>query len=198
MSREDRLSSLSDYRRRKAARRAFREWNRLFEPAQRIEENTRWADLPDRAVLFLCEELPEHRFTVYDLLMGASGLGSGYEFESLPSPKLLPLLDCYFVTMDRIRFECMRRLGWVEDPLPGAQIPIIELVLRDLKASAPFTLKNPKMTPRHPGFGKVRGENDPDYGRFLRMHVPDAIKEFRKGIIAKVETGRKAGLHSVD
>lgn len=190
---QNRLRSLADYRRRKAARRAFRGWNRLFEPAQGIDEHTRWADLPDRALLFLCEQLPESRFTVYDLLMGAFGLGSGYEFESLPSPTLLPLLDCYFVTMDQIHFECMRRLGWVEGPVPGGGIPIIEQVLRDLKISSSFVLKSPKMTPHHPGFQKVRGESDFDYGRFLRMHIPDAVKEFRKRIVTGMETGHKAG-----
>jgi hypothetical protein len=87
MSREDRVRSLDDHRTRKTARRAFREWNRVFEPPQGIEEDTRWADLPDKAPLFLCEESPESRFIVYDLLMGAFGRGRGYEFESLPSMK---------------------------------------------------------------------------------------------------------------
>jgi hypothetical protein len=124
--------------------------------------------------------------------MRAFGLGSGYEFESLPSPTLLPLLDCYFVTMDQIRFECMRRLGWVEQPVPGGEIPIIKQVLRGLKASNPFAFKCPKMTPRHPGIQKVRGEDDLDYGRFLRMHIPDAVEEFRKRIITKLNRGSKA------
>ncbi|MEW6666337.1 MAG: hypothetical protein AB1512_14095 [Thermodesulfobacteriota bacterium] len=166
---------------------------------QGIDEKTRWADLPDRALLFLCEDIPESRFAVYDLLTGVFGLGSGYEFESLPSPTLLPLLDCYFLTMDRIRFECMRRLGWVEEPVPvGDEMTIIEQVRLDLNTSTPFLLNGPKMTPRHPGFQKVRGENDFDYGRFLRMHIPDAVTEYRKRTTAKEDSGRKAELHRLD
>jgi hypothetical protein len=48
------------------------------------------------------------------------------------------------------------------------------------------------MTPRHPGIQKVRGEDDLDYGRFLRMHIPDAVEEFRKRIITKLNRGSKA------
>jgi len=198
MSAKERITSLDDYKGRKTARRAFREWNRLFGSLQRIDENTRWADLPDKALLSLCEETPESRFAIYDLLTRASGLGSGYEFESLPPSTLWHLLDCYLVTMDRIRFECMRRLGWVEESVRGRENSIIDQVLRDLKTSGDSLLKPPRMTPRHPGFQQVSGENDFDYGRFLRMYAPDAVKAFRQRLIAHVDWGHKAEVERLD
>jgi coenzyme F420-reducing hydrogenase delta subunit len=173
------LRSLEGYKLKKAAKRGFREWSRVFQTIDGLHEHTRWSDLPDWVILFLCENSPECRLTVYNLLMNVSGLGSGFEFEILPPEKLMPLMGSYFILVDQVRFECMRRLGWVES-IPWESKSIIEQVFESFRVSSPFMLPVPKMTPRHPGYEKIRGTDDLDYVTFLRKHIPDAIRAFRK------------------
>ena len=48
--------------------------------------------------------------------MGIYGLGSGYEFESLPPGTVSALLDPFFLITDQIRFDCLRRLNWAVFP----------------------------------------------------------------------------------
>ncbi len=179
--------SLGVFKRRKAAQRGFREWKRLFETFHDLDEDTRWSDLPDWLLLYLCEGSPESRLTLYDLLMGASGLGSGYEFQALPPDTLMPLLDAYFVLMDQVHFECMRRLGWIKN-IPWVEKPIIDQVL-EAKEISPFTLKMPEMTPQHPAHGRTRGKDDFDYGRWLRSRIPEAIDLLKRRIAAAIHDG---------
>ena len=77
----DKLIFLEKYKYKRAAQRGFRKWKRLFRSAMIIDEETRWSDLPDFVILFLCEDTRESRLTIYGLLMGALDLGRGYEFE---------------------------------------------------------------------------------------------------------------------
>lgn len=178
------ITSLSGYKRSKATQRAFREWRRLFQTLHDLDEKTRWEDLPDWMILFLSEQSPEGRLTVYDLLMGGLGLGSGHHFETLPAEKLMPLMDVYFVIMDQIHFECMRRLGWVES-IPWAEKSIMDQIIEARNLLSPFLLKPPAMTPGHPAFNEITGGDDFDYGRLLRMHIPDAWKAFRNRMNSK-------------
>lgn len=182
MQNKEIVVSLYKFKRRKAAQRGFREWRRLFETFHGFGENTRWSDLPDWLLLYLCEGSPESRLTLYDLLMGVSGLGSGYDFEALPPDTLMPLLDAYFVLMDQVHYECMRRLGWIENS-PWAEKPVVDQV-REAAGISPFMLGVPEMTPQHPAFGITKGRHDFDYGRWLRKHVPKSIHLFAKRITA--------------
>lgn len=197
MSDRETVISLPGYKRKKSAQRGFREWRRLFRTFHAFDENTRWSGLPDWVILFLSEDSPEGRLTVYDLLMGALDLGSGHGFETLPGHRLMPLMDAYFIIMDQIRFECMRRLGWIEE-IPWADKSIIEQVLAARDISSPFMLKTPRMTCLHPGFNKMRGEGDPDYERLLRMHIPDAIRAFTRKLHSKMTDRKRAALKGPD
>jgi len=197
MSNREAVIYLPGYKRKKAAQRGFREWRRLFQTFHDFDENTRWSDLPDWVILFLSEDNPESRLTVYDLLMGALGLGSGHEFETLPAHRLMTLMDAYFVIMDQIRFECMRRLVWIE-AIPWAEKSIIKQIFEARDIPSPFMLKTPRMTCRHPAFNKTRGEDDFDYGRLLRTYIPDALEAFRKKSSSKMNDQKRAALERPD
>jgi hypothetical protein len=171
--------SLEAQRNQKAAKRGFREWQRRFRSLPTLDENTRWSDLPDEMILFLAEDDDDGRGIIHDLLMGTLGLGSGYEFESLPSEKLLPLLDVYFILIDQVRFECMRRLDWVQE-IPLGNQPIIPLIRAFRQGSNLALVEPPKLARQHPAY--------PDYSRlseieqrvFLRKIIPEAVKQFKE------------------
>jgi hypothetical protein len=173
--------SLESQKNQKAAKRGFREWQRMAGPLPALDEKTRWSDLPDELLLFLAEDDEEGRHLIHDLLMGSLGLGNGYEFESLPPTKLLPLLDIYFILIDQIRFECMRRLGWVEE-IPFAGKPIIHLIRDYEQEGNPYLMIPPKLNQAHPGYPEYAQLPDSDQRLFIRKTIPEAVKKLKEKI----------------
>jgi hypothetical protein len=182
----EKVVSLESVRSQKAARRGFREWRRRLPTLPELNDRTRWSDLPDGIIVFMAEDSPESRLMIHDLLMGALELGSGYDFESLEPDKLLPLLDLNFILLDQIRFECMRRLGWI-DATPGEEKPIIEVIRTYRELTPPLTLALPVPTPAHPAYEDYRRSNDLEKKVFFRRSIPEAVQSLR----AKVNAGLK-------
>ena len=178
--------SLQNHKFKKAALRGFREWKRLLPSLSFLDETSRIKDFPDELVLFFCEDTPKSRVLIYDLLMGIYGMGSGYEFESLPPDAVSALLDPIFLITDLMRFECLRRLGWAY-PHPGSVVPIVELVsqIRD-RISRDF-LGMPELTPEHPAFKMLKSPGLLEEAVFLRRHIPEAVRRFRETISGPME-----------
>lgn len=170
---------LEALRNQKAAKRGFREWCKKFKDLRPPDEHTRWSDLPDSVILYLADEDMGGRQILYDLLMGALELGRGFEFESLPAEKLLPLLDAYFLLIDQVRFECLRRLGWIEE-IPLGERPLIPLI-RDYERGNYNTLTiSPKLSPHHPSFPEYSRLPELDQRVFVRKSIPEAVRLFKQ------------------
>lgn len=174
---------LESLKNQKAAKRGFRAWQRLFKPLPVLDEHTRWSDLPDELILFLAEDDEEGRRIIHDLLMGSLGLGNGNEFESLPPEKLLPLLDLYFILIDQVRFECMRRLGWVRE-IPLAEKPIIKLIRDFEQGGNPYLMDPPKLDRKHPAYPEYAQLPELDQRVFIRRTIPEAVKQLKEKIQA--------------
>ncbi|MDD5205160.1 MAG: hypothetical protein PHS17_07045 [Desulfobacterales bacterium] len=148
-------------------------------PGLCLDENTACSDLPDDLILFISEDTSESRLRVYDLIMGVLNLGSGYDFEELPSKRLMPLLDVYFMIMDLVRFECMKRIGWV-DAVPYADMPIIDLIVKKAGGDGPVLLKISSVKKSHPAFAEFMESNDLDRQTVVRKHAKEAIQILRE------------------
>mgnify|MGYP000561555215 CR=1 FL=1 len=173
--------SLQSHRSKRAAERGFREWRRLFQSVTAFDESTRWADLPDEVVLFFCEESPESRDGFYDLLMSVHHGASGREFESQPFDRLAMLLNAYFFITDQARFECMRRLGWIES-IPRGDQPIIEVVMDTKTYDYTGLMETPAPTPRHPAYEEDTQSRGMDRAALVRKYTPDALESFRRKV----------------
>jgi hypothetical protein len=174
----EKVVSLESIRSRKAAGRGFREWRRRLPALPELTDQTRWSDFPDRAIVFLAEDSPESRLMIHDLLMGALGLGSGYDFESLEPGKLLPLLDLNFILLDQMRFECMRRLGWIAE-LPWEGKSIIDLIRTYQEGDPPLAISLPSPTSDHPAFEDYQGANEMERRILFRRSIPEAVRLLR-------------------
>lgn len=174
--------SLHAHRMTRAAREGFREWKRLFRTMTDFDETTRWSDLPDRVILFLGENRSGSTFSFYDLLMRARGLGNGHDFTELPPKDLSELLNAYFLVLDRARFECMRRLGWVLE-VPAGETPIIEQVMDPESVGYRAMLDTPAPTPDHPAYEEDAKGRGADRAALVRRHIPDALNRFRERVI---------------
>jgi hypothetical protein len=177
----NKIVSLESIRNKKAAERGFRRWHRKFKDLGLLDENTRWSDFPDEVLFFLAEDESGSRQFLYDLLMGVLDLGNGFEFESLPSEKLLPLLDIYFLLIDQVRFECMRRLGWIEE-IPFGDQALIFLIRNFGQGNFNTLATPPKLSKSHPAYPEYARLSELDQGVFVRKTIPDAVQAFKNRI----------------
>ena len=96
-------------------------------------------------------------FYLVDLIMNLQGLGSGFDFNDLDTKDKMIVMDRHLFLLDRIRFEYMKRLGWLKN-YPGEEFTLIELILK-------YDQFAPGMQARSP----VLSEEHPDYPKFCKM-----------------------------
>lgn len=168
-------------RKARAAKRGFREWRNLFLSAAELDEHTRWADLPDEIILFFCEEGPHSTHSLYDLLMSAHYGGNGNDFEAQPFDRLITLLNAYYYLTDQARFECMRRLGWI-NATPRGDRSIIEAVMDSATYDYAALLEAPEPTPAHPAYEEDLKSKGLDRPALVRRYAPQALAEFAKKV----------------
>lgn len=175
------LISMEAHKNKKAAARGFKEWRRIFRSITDFDEHTRWADLPDEVLLFFCEGCPESKNAFYDLLMRAHRLGSGHDFETQRFDRLTTFMNAYFFITDQGRFECMRRLGWLER-VPRGDKPIIEVVMASETYDYAALLEAPEPTPAHPYYEEDQQSRGVDRAALMRKPVLDAIRQFKEKV----------------
>jgi hypothetical protein len=173
------IISLESHKNRSAANRGFREWRRLFGSLTDFHEHTKWADLPDEIILFFCEEGPESTHAFYDLLLRAHRLGTGQDFEAWAFDRFSTLMNGYFFILDQARFECMRRLGWIET-IPRGDRSIIDLVMDSGTYEYAAQLEVPAPSSTHPAYEEDRRSRGIDRPALVRKHTPEAIRQFKE------------------
>ena len=83
-----------------------------------------------------------------------------------------------FILIDQVRFECMRRLGWVYE-IPLGYKPIIGLIREYKQGSLPALTDPPKLTPNHPNYPEYALLNEMEKQTFIRRTIPEAVKQFQ-------------------
>jgi hypothetical protein len=108
--------------------------------------------------------------------MNLDELGSGFEFNELPPKKKIAVIDRHLFLLDRIRFECMKRLGWLVT-YPGEELTLVELVTQFDKLAPGMEAEIPALSPEYPGYKRYSAMNTFDKDAFVRKLVPKALKE---------------------
>ena len=179
---------LERFRAKVAADAGFRSWLARFQ--EQFGPDTRLADLSPRTLLFLATPGEETLYVYFDLVMGTRGLGASLRFkvDDIDSASKLKVLDTAFALVDRVRFEVMRRLGWVE-AVPGGEQPLISLVQSAWRQGAPFAREVPRLSPGHPDYPAYSKLKDIDRAAFLRRLIPRAVAAFRERLEQHGEQG---------
>lgn len=172
---------LERFRSKMAADQGFRSWLARFR--EQFGFDTRIQDLSPSTLLYLATPGEENLYVFFDLVMGAQGLGGSVRFrlDDLDNETKLKIIDTAFVLVDRVRFEVMRRLGWVS-ARPEAEVPIIELVRRAWRLAAGFDQEAPALTPEHPDYPAYARLNPMDRVAFLRRLIPRAVVRYREQV----------------
>ncbi len=113
--------------------------------------------------------------------MRSHRLGNGHDFETQAFDRLSILLNAYFFITDQARFECMRRLGWLET-IPRADKPIIEVVMESGTYDYAALLEAPEPTPTHPAYEEDCQSRGIDRSALVRKHAPEAIRQFKQRV----------------
>ncbi len=175
---------LERHRTRVAADQGFRTWLARFE--EQFGPETRLRDLSASTLLFLASPGEENLYVFFDLVMGTRGLGGSVRFRlnDLEQGPKLQVMDCALALVDRVRFELMRRLEWVEEDIPGAESPIIQLVQQAWDQEADFVRQVPRLSRGHPDYAAYARLNPLDQGVFIRRLIPRAVAAFQERLAA--------------
>jgi hypothetical protein len=172
---------LDRFRRKLAADKGFRTWLKRFQ--DQFGPDTRLEDLAPETLLYLATPGEENLYVFFDLVMGAVGLGGAVRFrlDDLETPTKLRIMDAAFALMDRVRFEVMRRLGWVEG-VPGADVPLIVLVQQAWQQGSAFAQEVPPLAPSHPDYESFQNLGPIDRGTTIRRLIPRAVAHFQSQV----------------
>jgi hypothetical protein len=168
---------LEFFKRKQAAARGFKSWSRRF--GDKLDEHTRLFDLSDEALLFLISPGDQNIFALYELVMGVKNLGTASDFFHLDKAEKMEVIDISIYLLDQLRFECMRRLDWLESGA-GQPLPIVEIVEQYpiLKRLGPVSI--PTLNQSHPKYQVYKGLPELEKETFLRKQIPEAINAFGK------------------
>jgi hypothetical protein len=170
---------LERFRAKIAADQGFRTWLARFK--ERFSPDTRLVDLSDPTLLYLASPGEENLYVYFDLVMGAQGMGGSVRFrlDDMENTAKLKIMDTVFALVDRVRFEVMRRLGWVETG-PGGETPIIQLVRQAWRLGDAFSRETPRLSPGHPEYPAYAKLSEMDQVVFIRRLIPRAVLQFQE------------------
>lgn len=157
-----------------AVKRGYRNWISRFK--EDFGPDTRLAHISMDTLSYLAQGRDKDPFYLYDLIMSFRGLGSGFEFNELESKEKMIVIDRYLFLLDQIRFECMKRLGWLES-YPGEEFTLVELVIRFEKLAPSLKAEIPVLRQDHPDFESYSKMNTFDKEVCIRRLIPKALTE---------------------
>jgi len=164
---------LKDGQRLIQAKRAFRNWTSRF--SENFGPETRLGDLSLDTLSFLAQGNEKSTFYLYDLIMEMKGFGSGFEFNELPPKKKMVVIDQYLFLLDRIRFECMKRLGWL-GTYPGEEFSMVALVTGYDRLAPGLQANVPRLREDHPEYPKFATISTYDKEGFVRKLIPKLMR----------------------
>jgi len=169
------ILELKGKRRSLTAKRGFNSWLRRF--SEPFDENTSPSDLSDSTLGILIQGGEEASMPLYEFAMGVLNLGAGPRFYFMDGPPKMLVMDISLFLLDQLRFEAMKRLGWVEDH-PTFHIPLLDLVQDFSTRFALIRHETPGISLEHPSHEEYEKTFEGDRGSFVRKLIPEALKIF--------------------
>ena len=157
-----------------AAKKAYRNWASKL--GESFSSKTKLSHLSVRSLVFLAQGKEKSPFYLYDLIMNLLNLGSGFEFNELHSKQKMIVVDRYLFLLDRIRFEYMKRLGWLER-YPGEDFTLVDFVIHFEELAPGLQTKTPILSRNHPAYDKFSKMGAFEKEEFIRKLIPKALKE---------------------
>lgn len=179
-----RVIDLEEGRLRLASKRGYRNWIAQFKETFDLE--TRISQISLKTLFFLAQGKGKGTFYLYDLIMGIRGLGSGFEFDELTPSLKIVILDRYLLLLDQLRFECLKRLGWIVE-YPGEEYTLVEVVTKYDDLVSHLKTESPILSRDHPGHKQYCAMNNLDRETLVRKLIPKALEEIQRTVLSNRE-----------
>ncbi len=167
---------LTAYRSKQVEERVFGAWRKRFGESYGAE--TKVADFSDSTLYFLAKPGEETAVAYYELIMGILDLGKAPKFYYLEEGLQLRVVDIHLLLADQVRFELMRRLGWLTG-FPGQKHTLLEIV-QTFDTTKVEVRKEPiALSPSHPDYGVFDKLTIGDKQVFVRRKLLKALEAFR-------------------
>jgi hypothetical protein len=171
------IIDMEEKRRVLAARRGFRPWRSHF--SDDFHENTCSKDLAHTTLQRLIQPGENSMEVIYEFVAEVKKFGADDSFDVLDTATKMAVMDISLFILDQMRFECMRRLGWVES-YETCNIPLIDLVEKFPEGFAHLQHCTPPLSSIHPLYPEYAATFDADRGAFIRRLIPQALEAFGK------------------
>lgn len=171
------IVSLSEYREHSAVQAGFRSWQRGF--GQDFDAQTRLNDLGPSILCQLAEPNEKSTVLFYALIMGFLGYGDAAGFDTLGRRDQMRVVDIHLFLADQVRFEMMRRLGWLSR-FGATQYPLFDMVRRFDDIQVLCRQDPPLLSPMHPHYPEYQALIDRDRQVFIRRMLTSALEKFKQ------------------
>ncbi|MFC1516343.1 hypothetical protein ACFL7E_06240 [Thermodesulfobacteriota bacterium] len=171
------IVDLQTYRSKTIEERGFGRWQKRF--GEQYDRKTTLPDLSARTLYLLALPGEENAIPFYELIMGTLGIGEPLKFYYLDSEAQLKVMDIHLYIADQVRFEMMRRLGWLSS-YPCQNDRLLEIVLDFDNRKAHCKSKLPVLAESHPDFQSFEAAKGMDKEVFVRRLFPKALLAFKE------------------
>lgn len=159
-----------------AVRRGFRNWKSQFNEDFGLE--THLSDISSKTLAFLAQGKGNSTFYLYDLIMNLENMGSGFQFNELDPKGKMAVVDRYLILLDRIRFEAMKRLGWLFS-YPGEELTLVEMLVQFDQVAPGLQAGIPLLSADHPAYEHFSTVSAFEKEGVIRKLIPEALKEIQ-------------------
>lgn len=171
------IVDLKSFRDKSLVLKCFGPWQRRFGEAYGTD--ARVCDLSDKALFCLAQPGENSSVAFYELIMGALELGPAAKFYYLDNAEQMRVVDIHLLLADLVRYEMMRRLGWVVDFM-GGRLSLVE-VIRDFETARQLARSSPPVLSKsHPEYAAYCRLTGGDKDVFIRRLLRDAIDAFKQ------------------
>lgn len=166
-------------RRHIAAKRGFSAWYRRF--GRDFDELTSPKDLSDAVLFQLIQGDDVNGGAIKDFVLGVLNPGTEDRQRQENSAAMMAVMDVILFVLDQLRFEAMRRLGWVsENPLTTTSLLTM---VEDFQTKYAATRhQTPALAPAHPLHQAYLETFEADRGSFIRKLTPEVLTAFEQRV----------------
>ena len=175
----NKIVDLQAFREKALEQRSFTPWQKRF--GESYGTHTRLSDLSDKALFSLAQPGENSSTAFYEIIMGALDLGPAAKFYYLDNDEQMRVVDMHLLLADQVRFEMMRRLGWVQ-AYPGHHLCLVEAVRNFEAAKQQARSSPPQLSETHPEHAAYSRLTHGDRDVFIRRLLREAIDAFKKQI----------------
>jgi hypothetical protein len=170
------IVDLQTYRRHVFRDRAFGPWKKRFNEV--YDATSQLADLSDKTLLFLARPGDAATLAFYEIIMGTLDIGTAAEFYTLDKHHQLKVVDTHLFLVDQMRFELMRRLGWVTR-FPCQVHTLVKLIQDAERLKTESRGCPPELAPSHADYAAFRDLTALDKESFIRRLLSEALESFK-------------------